>query len=40
MHPLKATLEDLFNGKTAKVVITRERICGKCNGKGGKAGAV
>lgn len=36
MHPVKATLEDLYNGKTAKIVINRERICNKCDGKGGK----
>jgi len=39
-HPVKATLEDLYNGKTAKVVVNRDRICSKCEGKGGKAGAV
>ena len=27
MHPLKCTLEDLYNGKTAKVAVNRERIC-------------
>lgn len=40
MHPVKATLEDLYNGKTAKVAVNRDRICSKCDGKGGKAGAV
>ena len=39
-HPVKATLEDLYNGKTAKVVVNRDRICSKCDGKGGKEGAV
>jgi DnaJ family protein A protein 2 len=39
-HPVKCTLEDLYNGKTAKVVVNRDRICSKCEGKGGKAGAV
>lgn len=40
MHPVKATLADLYNGKTSKVVVNRDRICVKCNGLGGKAGAV
>lgn len=40
LHPVKATLEDLYNGKTSKVVVNRERICSKCEGRGGKAGAV
>lgn len=39
-HPVKATLEDIYNGKIAKVVVNRDRICSKCEGKGGKAGAV
>lgn len=40
MHPVKATLEDLYNGKNTKVAVNRERLCSKCDGKGGKAGAV
>lgn len=36
MHPVKATLEDLYNGKTTKIVVNRDKICVKCNGKGGK----
>lgn len=40
LHPVKATLADLYNGKTSKVVVNRERICSKCSGAGGKAGAV
>lgn len=40
MHPIKATLEDLYNGKSSKVAVNRERICPTCDGKGGKAGAV
>jgi len=39
MHPVKATLEDLYNGKTSKVAVNRERICSKCEGKGGKTGS-
>jgi DnaJ family protein A protein 2 len=40
LHPVKATLADLYNGKSTKVVVNRDRICSKCNGKGGKSGAV
>lgn len=40
LHPVKATLADLYNGKTTKVAVNRERICAKCGGLGGKAGAV
>lgn len=40
MHPVKVTLADLYNGKTTKVSVSRDRICSKCDGKGGKAGAV
>ena len=36
MHPVKATLEDLYNGKLTKISVSRDRICSKCNGKGGK----
>jgi len=39
-HPLKVTLEDVFNGKKTKIAVNRERICKKCAGKGGKEGAV
>jgi DnaJ-class molecular chaperone len=34
------TLEDLYNGKTTKIAVNRDRICPKCDGKGGKEGAV
>ena len=27
MHPLKCTLEEIFNGKTTKIAVNRERIC-------------
>ena len=40
LHPVKATLADLYNGKTTKVAVNRDRICSKCNGLGGKSGAV
>lgn len=37
---MKVTLEDLYNGKTTKIAVNRDRICPKCDGKGGKEGAV
>ena len=40
MHPLKCTLEEIYNGKTTKIAVNRERICAKCEGRGGKEGAV
>ncbi|ESO90951.1 hypothetical protein LOTGIDRAFT_122424 [Lottia gigantea] len=39
MHPLRVTLEDLYNGKTAKLQLSKTVICKKCNGIGGKAGS-
>lgn len=39
-HPLKVSLEDLYNGKTAKLAVSRDKIVGKpemcrdCQGKG------
>lgn len=35
VHPVKCTLEELYNGKTLKVKINRDIICKACNGKGG-----
>jgi DnaJ family protein A protein 2 len=40
MHPLKVSLEDLYKGKVSKLALQKQVICGKCNGKGGKDGAV
>jgi len=39
-HTLKVTLEDIYNNKKTKIAVNRERICNKCDGKGGKDGAV
>ena len=39
MHPLKVTLEDLYNGKTVKLAVNRDVLCGSCEGRGGKAGS-
>ena len=40
VHRVNVTLEDLYKGKTTKLALTRHVICSKCNGKGGKEGAV
>ena len=40
LHAVKATLADLYSGKNTKVVVNRDRICSKCEGAGGKPGAV
>ena len=40
MHPMKLTLEEVYNGKNTKIAVNRERLCAKCDGKGGKEGAV
>lgn len=40
VHSVSVTLEDLYKGKTTKLALTRHVICSKCNGKGGKDGAV
>lgn len=41
-HPLKVSLEDLYNGKMVKLAINRKVIvgdsneCATCHGQGGK----
>ena len=40
VHRVNVTLEDLYKGKTTKLALTRNVICNKCKGKGGKDGAV
>ncbi|XP_023954720.2 dnaJ homolog subfamily A member 2 [Bicyclus anynana] len=40
IHPLKVTLEDMYVGKTAKLQLSKNVICGPCKGVGGKPGAV
>ena len=37
---MNVTLEELYRGKTTKLALTRNVICAKCAGKGGKEGAV
>lgn len=39
IHPLKVSLEDLYNGTSKKLSLSRNVICSKCNGKGSKSGA-
>ncbi|KAG0230057.1 Type I HSP40 co-chaperone [Actinomortierella wolfii] len=39
-HGLKVTLEDLYKGKTTKLALQKNVICDKCDGRGGKEGAV
>jgi DnaJ family protein A protein 2 len=40
MQPLMVSLEDLYNGKTSKLQLTKKVICNGCKGLGGKEGAV
>ncbi|KAI9328209.1 hypothetical protein DFJ73DRAFT_665412 [Zopfochytrium polystomum] len=39
-HVLKVALEDLYKGKTSKLALSKQLICAKCEGRGGKEGAV
>jgi len=39
VHPLRVSLEDLYNGKTCRLAINRNRLCTACQGRGGKEGA-
>jgi DnaJ family protein A protein 2 len=38
VHPIKASLEDLYNGKSTRLAINRNKKCGECEGRGGKPG--
>lgn len=40
IHPLKVSLEDMYNGKTAKLQLSKNVICRTCEGQGGKPGAL
>lgn len=40
IHPLKVTLEDMYMGKTSKLQLSKNVICGPCKGIGGKPGSV
>lgn len=39
-HTHKVSLEDIYRGKISKLALQRSIICPKCEGAGGKAGAV
>ncbi|XP_061997544.1 chaperone protein dnaJ A6-like [Rosa rugosa] len=39
VHTLKVSLEDLYNGTTKKLSLSRNILCPKCKGKGSKSGA-
>ncbi|MQL80263.1 hypothetical protein Taro_012700 [Colocasia esculenta] len=38
VHSLKVSLEDLYNGTSKKLSLSRNVICSKCKGKGSKSG--
>jgi len=38
VHEIAVTLDDLYNGKTSKLAVTRNVVCTKCSGSGGKEG--
>lgn len=40
IHQLAVSLEDMYNGSTRKLALQKNVICEKCEGRGGKAGAV
>ncbi|PIM98233.1 Molecular chaperone (DnaJ superfamily) [Handroanthus impetiginosus] len=40
VHPLRVSLEDLYNGTTRKLSISRNILCTKCKGKGSKSGSL
>lgn len=39
-HTHKVSLEDIYKGKVSKLALQRSIVCTKCNGVGGKEGAV
>lgn len=39
VHSLKVSLEDLYNGTSKKLSLSRNVLCPKCKGKGSKSGA-
>ncbi|XP_076866531.1 dnaJ homolog subfamily A member 1 [Brachyhypopomus gauderio] len=40
VHQLTVSLEDLYNGATRKLSVQKNVICGRCEGRGGRKGAV
>lgn len=39
-HSLKVSLEELYSGKVSKLALSKNILCPKCEGRGGKEGAV
>jgi len=39
VHAMKVSLEDLYNGTSKKLSLSRNILCPKCKGKGSKSGA-
>ncbi|PWZ22580.1 DnaJ [Zea mays] len=39
VHTMKVSLDDLYNGTTKKLSLSRSALCSKCKGKGSKSGA-
>ncbi|KAF3679336.1 Chaperone protein dnaJ 2 [Capsicum annuum] len=39
IHPLKVSLQDLYNGTSKKLSLSRNVLCSKCKGKASKSGA-
>ncbi|WCJ22967.1 hypothetical protein M5689_005024 [Euphorbia peplus] len=39
VHTLRVSLEDLYNGTSKKLSLSRNALCPKCKGKGSKSGA-
>jgi len=39
VHSIKVSLEDLYNGKTVRLAISRNKPCVDCEGRGGKVGS-
>lgn len=40
LHKHKVTLEDMYRGKVSKLALQKSVLCGTCDGRGGKEGAV
>lgn len=40
VHVHKVSLEDLYKGKVSKLALQKSVLCSKCEGRGGKEGAV
>lgn len=40
VHQLSVSLEELYNGAVRKLALQKNVICDKCEGRGGKKGAM